>query len=388
MKVLFTVSTYFPQKDGVQNVTGYLAEGLARRGHDVTVITSHFDLNVPEEEIYNNVKIKRIKLYTKYGLYLGDKRNYIKLIDEYASNVDVMINVCTQNAFTDLILKRIKNYKCKKILYKHDIFDFRFSKINFSSFDSTINKLWKQVRWYIYYICNKKNFLDYDYVTELHEKCYGYKFFMKKFGIESKIIENAADEDFFVQKHNPKFEKPFEKYIINVSNYDDRKNQKLAVKIFLESNISKEIGMVFIGSKKNKYYNKMEKYILNIRSKYNLKENEKPIKMLYGVDRALVSSFVSNSMLYFMTSKWEAYPISLTESMACGIPFITTNVGISRFLLGGVTAYDIGDLKYYLEKLCNNEELRIELGKLGKIYAEKNLKINDKVKMLEKMMNE
>ena len=39
MKIVFTVHTYYPNKDGVQYVTQYLAEGLAKLGHDITVIT-------------------------------------------------------------------------------------------------------------------------------------------------------------------------------------------------------------------------------------------------------------------------------------------------------------------------------------------------------------
>ena len=41
MKILITVSTYYPKNDGVQNVTQYLAEGLCKLGNDVTVITSN-----------------------------------------------------------------------------------------------------------------------------------------------------------------------------------------------------------------------------------------------------------------------------------------------------------------------------------------------------------
>lgn len=40
MKIVFTVHTYYPEKNGVQVVTEYLAEGLAKKGHDIHVITS------------------------------------------------------------------------------------------------------------------------------------------------------------------------------------------------------------------------------------------------------------------------------------------------------------------------------------------------------------
>ena len=41
MRILFSTFSYYPNKDGVQTVTQYQAEGLAKLGHNVTVITSN-----------------------------------------------------------------------------------------------------------------------------------------------------------------------------------------------------------------------------------------------------------------------------------------------------------------------------------------------------------
>ena len=38
LNIVFTAHTYYPNKDGVQMVTQYMAEGLAKLGHNVTVI--------------------------------------------------------------------------------------------------------------------------------------------------------------------------------------------------------------------------------------------------------------------------------------------------------------------------------------------------------------
>ena len=40
MRVFFAVPSYWPSQDGVANITGYLVEGLASRGHEVLVFTS------------------------------------------------------------------------------------------------------------------------------------------------------------------------------------------------------------------------------------------------------------------------------------------------------------------------------------------------------------
>lgn len=385
MNVLFTVSTYYPKKDGVQNVTGYLAEGLAKRGHNVTVITSNKDVEKEFEE-HNGVKIIRVDLYTKFGLYLGNKKKYRKLIAEETNKCDVMINVCTQNAFTDVILKSIDNYKCKKILYLHGIFDFNFHLIDFSSFTSLINKLWKEIRWFFYYSLNGKYFKKYDCVTQLHDKDYGNIFFKKKYNIDSVIIGNAADNDFFEKKTIVSFEKPFDKYLIYVANYDDNKNQKLAVEAFFKSNINKKIGLVLMGSSKNNYYDYLKKYISKLRLKYKLSENEKPIKLLYKVDRKMVSSYISNAYLSLMTSKSEKYPMFIVESMSCGTPYICTDVGIVSCFPCGIVS-NKKNINYWIEYFVNDESFRNKKALSCENYSKMNFRVDDKVSELESIIN-
>ena len=45
MNILFTTFSYYPETSGVPVVVQYLAEGLANRGHDVSVVTcmNHHD---------------------------------------------------------------------------------------------------------------------------------------------------------------------------------------------------------------------------------------------------------------------------------------------------------------------------------------------------------
>jgi len=381
MKVLITVQTYYPKKDGVQNVTEYLAEGLVKKGYEVTVITSNKNIK-ENQEIHNGVIIKRINLNTKGGFYFGDKKLYKNIIKEETQKCDLMINVCTQNAFTDVILKEIDSYKCKKILYLHGMFDFRFSMCDFSSMHSAINKLWKEVRWFFYYVLNGKYFRKYDCVTQLHEKNYANEFFKKMYNIDSKIIPNAAENVFFENIDKNTFEKPFEKYLIYVANYDDNKNQKLAIKEFLNSKISNDIGLVLIGSNNNKYYNKLEKYDEKLRKKLNINKEQKPIKMLYGIDRNLISSYVANAELYIMTSKREVFPISIVEAMACGVPYICTDVGIVKYFFGGIISKD-NEISYWIEKVINNQKIKEQLSNLCKIFSKENFRIDAKVDFLD-----
>ena len=59
MKILTVLTYYRPHTSGLTIYAERLAEAFARRGHQVTVLTSRFDPNTPAEEIRNGVKIVR-----------------------------------------------------------------------------------------------------------------------------------------------------------------------------------------------------------------------------------------------------------------------------------------------------------------------------------------
>ncbi len=59
MKILTVLTYYRPHTSGLTIYAERLAEAFARRGHQVTVFTSHFDPETPREEIRNGVRVVR-----------------------------------------------------------------------------------------------------------------------------------------------------------------------------------------------------------------------------------------------------------------------------------------------------------------------------------------
>lgn len=59
MKILTVLTYYRPHTSGLTIYAERLAEAFARRGHEVTVLTSHFDQATPAREVRNGVKIVR-----------------------------------------------------------------------------------------------------------------------------------------------------------------------------------------------------------------------------------------------------------------------------------------------------------------------------------------
>ena len=59
MRILTVLTYYRPHTSGLTIYAERLAEAFARRGHEVTVLTSRFDAALPREEISNGVRIIR-----------------------------------------------------------------------------------------------------------------------------------------------------------------------------------------------------------------------------------------------------------------------------------------------------------------------------------------
>jgi len=59
MKVLVVLTYYRPHTSGLTIYAERLAEAMVQRGHLVTVLTSHFEKDLPREEIRNGVRIVR-----------------------------------------------------------------------------------------------------------------------------------------------------------------------------------------------------------------------------------------------------------------------------------------------------------------------------------------
>lgn len=380
MKILITVQTYYPKKDGVQMVTEYMAEGLKRKGHDITILTSSKG-NLKKEETYNGINIKRVNLFTKNAAIIGNIKEYKKILLEEANNSDIMINVCTQNAFTDVALKIINNINCKKILYLHGMHDFKFHKYDFDNIKTFVKKVIKNIVWKIYYIKNGRFFKKYDSVIQLHQMCVGYDYFKEKYNISSYIIENAADDRFFIEleKNNNSRD-----YVICVSNYICDKNQEMIIKAFYLSEKSKDLDLVFIGSRDTPYLKKLKK----IYDEYERMYEHRNIKFLTGISREETINYVKNASLFLFSSKHEIYPLSIVEAMAAGIPFISTDVGCVRALPGGKIINNEKEMAYNIDNLFDNRMIKDKIGELGKVYAFEHLKTENKISKLNSLIEE
>lgn len=379
MKILFTVHSYYPNKDGVQMVTQLLAEKLVAVGHEVTVLTSTLP-RVKRQERVNGVCIQRIDLKTKYSMYWGNREKYVSLMQKLCQQNDVLVNVCTQNAFTDLILPYLSELPCKKILYMHGMHDFRWKIFQLHSLRAFANKVWKDIKWGWLYFKNKNNFSQYNAIIHLHPLDYAYQFFKKHFKLDGIILENIVDDRFW-EEIKTEVKKP---YFICVSNYFVDKNQKFLLEGFYKSEASKNYELVLVGGKPTKYYNQLLEYDKELQKIYG----QRKVHFRYQVSRQETIDLIKHASLYLFSSLHEVYPISIIEAMASKVPFISTNVGCLRALPGGMLAHSPEDMAAMIDLLAQDTALHAQLGVLGYQYAKKHFRLQQWTeKFLSLLMN-
>ncbi|ADI31990.1 glycosyltransferase [Staphylothermus hellenicus] len=59
MRILYVAPRYHPHIGGVEYVVKFIAESLARHGHDVTVLAGEPNIESPKEDIVNGIHVIR-----------------------------------------------------------------------------------------------------------------------------------------------------------------------------------------------------------------------------------------------------------------------------------------------------------------------------------------
>ena len=377
MKIIFTVHTYYPNSDGVQYVTQYLAEGLAKKGHEVTVLTVNSERT--KEYKHNGVNVVSIFFKTKCSFPYKGKVEYIDTFKRLTKNCDALINCCVQSPNNNCLLPYLKEINCKKILYLHGMHYFRINKEEYKAPKYFVWHLLMNMRWFLFYKFSAKYFRQYDLMIDIHPNSPTFDY-MKKLDVNCnmQVVLNAVENFEFTEitqnvvKQYPYIKK---KYFLCVANYDKLKNQEMLVKAYLKVKEKKDYELVCIG-KKSDYSN----YLKEITSE------EQNVHILENIPREITKMFIFNATCGVLSSQKEVYPIFICETIACQHPYISTNVGSVEEIPGGLVVETINEMSEAMQRIISDEKLGRYLADKGYMFAKENLIQEKKISELEKLI--
>ncbi len=380
MKIGISVVTYYPNKNGVQFVTQNMAEGLVKRGHEVTVLT-RIHRDCADGAIINGVKVLRCDIRNKNMFHFGNKADFHRRCIALSKQNDKMIFVCLESVAADWALEILDNIKCQTILYMHGMHCFQWRKGDFESPKSILYKIVRDIRWGIFYNRNAKRIKKFDKVIHLHEKDSAYLYFQKKYPGKNYVLENFAERIFFESKRHKSVAS---KYFIYVSNYHQGKNQALLLSAFYY--MKREFKLVFVGSERNAYYDKLLRMKKRLDRKFKM---NKEVLFLHGISREEIAGYLRNAYAFVMTSKRENFPVTVIEAMASGIPFLSTDVGVVSALPGGrIVERDKRALADAMDALLEDTVGYDNLKRQAFQYAEKKFTFEAYIMKLEKIILE
>lgn len=364
MNIVYITFTYWPNVDGVQMVSNYQAEGLAKLGNNVTVITTSGN----NEDEHNNVRIVRVPAY-KNGLWVkGNKAQVQKVVLDETAKADVMILACYFDYLSQWVLPIVHKINCKKYVMMHGIWEFGYTDIDKSSFVKFIRKTVQNIRWKVYFKKYENVASTFDGVFHLHENDSSVHYF-KSIGQNNNIVLLNGVEDIIWNEYNKNDVEHEKTIFIQIANYSFRKNQEMAIKCFIDADIE-DAELWLIGSSENKYY----LHLKNVIESYGNKNNK--IRMYVGLERREIASLIGKADIVILSSLSEHLPITILEGLAAGKPYISTDVGVIKYIPGGIVVNNNEEMIKAMNKLAYNKIYRKELSIKGHNYVEDNCHID------------
>lgn len=387
MRIIIASPSYWPSQDGVTIITSYLAEGLARRGHEVTVLTSAGNgglQKLPHRERHGEVDIVRMRINVQWPLVIkgrdkeSTKRVYLQYIQQ--NKPDALIVVCSQTWTLDWLLSDLRKITCAKIFYSHGYSAWK-QKYPFGEQIRRRNILggWSLLKnkWYYDKLYQKIAMFDRAiYLSEENNSA----LYAQKYGLTNgRVLKNAIDDCFFESQMQHTYEAKEILRFLYVANYNDNKNQKMLIRAFAKADIGSS-QLVLVGFEENAYSDMLKRCAKEMLQG----QHQKEVVFKTHISREQVIDQYRICDVFTCASRSETYSIVAHEAGATGMPIISTNVGIYSKITGVYLANDEEQMKEAMECLYKYPDERKTRGEQIKGWIDKQkCRIKDKIDWLE-----
>jgi len=140
MKILFVLDYYAPHIGGVEHFFKKLAEGVAKQGHEVHVLTWRWKTpNLKGEEVINGVKIHRVWARSRYTFSITSLTKLFGL----AKNADVVHTTTYQAAPSAFLVASILRKPC--VITFHEFWGSDWMKLGLNPLYAKIGQIWENI---------------------------------------------------------------------------------------------------------------------------------------------------------------------------------------------------------------------------------------------------
>ncbi len=363
MKILHTVESYEPSAGGMQEVVKQISEHLAKRGYSVTVATSKHPAR--KNDILNGVNIKEFDISGNYvdGIY-GDIKSYQNFL--LNSDFDIITNFAAQQWATDLMLPLLKEIKAKKVFVPTG-----FSALHLPKYSDYFEKMKEWMKQYDMNI----------FLSQYYQDCE----FARMAGIKNfTIIPNGASAEEFLLPDETDIRKVLDIQedqflILHVGSHTGLKGHAEAIRIFSRAKLN-HVTFIIVGNvfSRSCYWScKLKELLFQLNPLNRIRGRQLLVRSL---PRKQTVSLYKTADLFLFPSQIECSPIVLFECMASKTPFLTTDVGNAREIIGwshagellptikeshGHSRADIAGSVEVLEAIYTNNEQRARMREVG-----------------------
>lgn len=350
MVLVHTIPNYPPgDGGGATAVVKRISEGLARRGHEVHILTS-FHPDRTFDSIngvhVHSFAVKAVLSQSVLGIYGIGVEAYRHFLLE--ADFDVLMNYAAQNWTTDLTYPLLDRIRAKKV----------FIPCGFSGLTGM-----RRFAYFRYFARLPEYFKKYDGVV-YHLRDFRDKHFGDKIGIQNyRIFPNGSDSAEF-ERCSVDFRAKYgitEKHILLcVGNHYKNKGHDRVIAAYNRLNRS-DTALVIIG-------NPTENVIHNCWKSCKQAEERsvRKIRLFSELPREDVVAAFKSSDILLSGSLIEVFSLVNLEAMTAGIPFVTFPTGNVHELSGGIIVESIEDMASIVNRLADDEEERAALGASGK----------------------
>lgn len=386
-KVIYMITTlFYPSIGGVENHVYNLSREFVKKGYIVKVINPVINLTNTTVYDLDGIEINKISVGTK-----KDELKYLKYKEKSSDNIIGMINGYKRKYFYNKFKDKVYNYIIsdikenmydETIIHQHDfISSIRLSKKLSKKYNIIFTNHTGEFLFLKKLPMNKLpiSFLTnhFKYILAPSNELADFK------GIREdstySFLSNGVDTERFCEiseseknKLRNKYDVPSDKIII----FSPRRWAPTKGIIYLVKSIKdlKNENVIFMfGGNDYSDYPEYREEILKYVKENNL---ESKIKLLGNIDYKVMDEYVKLSDIIAIPSLMEAISLSALESMACGKPVISTNVGgmpqIIKPLKTGILVdpKNENQLADAIDLLVNELDLRKNIGSNCRKFVE------------------